>query len=245
MLYQDYTKVEGGWRSIARDRIWPSLSQRMDKMLYANRSIRQVYDATCRSAYDTLGFEEAVTILSYVGIGNGAGWATSWEKKPAVLLGLENIAELGWEQPDSIQKLLAHELGHLFMRSIRANCVALSNEPLSVLYEEGFAQHSEHVTLGHETWGCASQPGWLDWCLANEGLLAAKYLQALHDREKWCKFFGSWLEIDGWRQTGYFLGCRFVQHLSRQMALADIARLEAKAIEVAAHTYLNSIAIVD
>ena len=98
--------------------------------------------------------------MSYVGIGNGAGWATTWEDRPANLLGLENIAELGWETPGAIRKVIARELGHLFMMSLRSDYNALVEEPLLALYEEGFAQHCEHITLRSESWGCASQPGW-------------------------------------------------------------------------------------
>lgn len=48
-----------------------------------------------------------------VGIGCGAGWVTKYNNKHAVLFGLENIAEEGWTQVDSLRGLAAHELGHV------------------------------------------------------------------------------------------------------------------------------------
>ena len=191
-LYADYADVDGGWMSIARERVWPHLGERIERMCLANDSIRAVHSGICERALRTLGFRDPLAIVSYVGLGNGAGWATSWEGAPAVLLGLENIAELNWHLQPQVRKLMAHEIGHLFMTSIRTDVGALTEDPLLALYEEGFAQHCEHVTLGSETWGCASQDGWLEWCLSHEEWLAGEYLQSLKDRDAWRRFFGSW-----------------------------------------------------
>lgn len=165
-LYAHYADVDGGWQTIARQKIWPFLGERMARMRAAGDSIRAVHSEVCERASAVLGLPPPVVIVSYLGIGNGAGWATTWSGRPAVLVGLENIAELDWHRPAEIRKLIAHELGHLLMMSIRTDVDALCDDPLLAIYEEGFAQHCEHLTLGSETWGCASQDGWLEWCLS-------------------------------------------------------------------------------
>ncbi len=240
-LYADYAEVDGGWEPIALQKVWPYLKDRMEKMHMAAESIRASNAEVCDRAASVVGLPQSVVIVSYVGIGNGAGWATTWESAPAVLLGLENIAELNWHRPAEIRKLLAHELGHLFMMSIRPDVQKLTEEPLTALYEEGFAQQYEHVTLGSETWGCASQDGWLEWCLSHEASLAEKYLQSLEDKTAWKRFFGSWFDVDGWKQTGYFLGCRFVQHLTHSHTLREVAALDAPRIRAAVSEFLRSL----
>jgi hypothetical protein len=89
-----------------------------------------------------------VTFVIYVGIGCGAGWATTFGDSPAVLFGLENIAERGWEDPGTILGLVAHELGHLvhFAWRLRGGKSAGSG-PWWQLYEEGFAQECESRIL--------------------------------------------------------------------------------------------------
>ena len=52
-------------------------------------------------------------IALYVGIGVGAGWATTYQGQPACLHGLEKCAELHWVDRDTLAALAAHELGHL------------------------------------------------------------------------------------------------------------------------------------
>jgi hypothetical protein len=125
--------------------------------------------------------------------------------------------------------------------SIRTDVQKLTEDPLTALYEEGFAQHYEHVTLGSETWGCSSQDGWLEWCLSHEGFLARKYLDSLDDKTAWKRFFGSWFEVEGWRQTGYFLGCRLVQHLTESRTAGEVAALDAGHIKAAAFQFLRSL----
>lgn len=239
-LCREYATEPGGWQKIARERIWPHLSERMAAMECANRNIRATYSGICHRASRELGLGDPLLILSYVGIGNGAGWATRWNGGLAVFLGLENVAELGWESPASIEKLISHEIGHLFMMSVREDVENLTLDPLLALYEEGFAQHCEHVILGRETWGCSSQPGWLEWCSRHERHLAQEYLRQMHDPQAWRRFYGSWYDVEGWRQTAYFMGCRMVQRMAASMGLRTLASLDEERIKSAAIDYLNS-----
>jgi hypothetical protein len=60
-----------------------------------------------------------VVLVIYVGLENGAGWVTTLQGKPAVLLGLESIAECGWTDPQTLAGLVAHELGHVIHQQWR------------------------------------------------------------------------------------------------------------------------------
>ncbi|MBQ7980489.1 MAG: hypothetical protein IJ305_02665, partial [Oscillospiraceae bacterium] len=55
---------------------------------------------------EKLGTELDVTIVFYLGLCNGAGWATTLDKKPAILIGVEKVIELGWFDERNMQALI-------------------------------------------------------------------------------------------------------------------------------------------
>lgn len=65
-------------------------------MRIAHRNLPEVIANVYERGLQTLGFNSDLTCVIYVGIGCGAGWATSYRQQPAILFGLENIAEEGW-----------------------------------------------------------------------------------------------------------------------------------------------------
>ncbi len=230
------------WRAVAAQHVWPRLRDDLPLMKAARDSARDAHEPVYGMAVASLGLDFPVVFVAYVGVGCGAGWATEFRDTPAVLIGLENVAQLRWHRPSETRKLLAHELGHLFMNRSRRALPPLPDDPLCSLFEEGFAQHCEHLILGGRTWGCASQPGWLEWCTANEGRLAADFLAHADDAERCRRFFGSWFDVDGWRQTGYFLGCRLVESLARSCSVHELAVLSPDEIRTSARRYLESAA---
>jgi hypothetical protein len=238
---ESYESEGCDWRQIALEHVWLHLLDGIDKMQVARRSVRHVAESVYTRSKSGLGLDFPVLFVVYVGIGCGAGWATTFRDKPAVLVGLENVAELGWQEPPEMRKLLAHEIGHLFMSELRQGRTMPSNDSLCELFEEGFAQHAEHLIFGEESWGCSSQQGWLEWCAKNEGCLARRFLAERGDEEEIRKFFGSWFDIDGWRQTGYFLGCRLVAGLAHGRTMAELAALSVSEIRDAAEGYLESV----
>jgi hypothetical protein len=222
-LYAHYREVEGGWYAIAESHIFPKLPRLLAPIETALTNLHTIIPAVNARTSLVLPLARPPVVVGYVGLGNGAGWATVWRGQPAILVGLENVANLGWESTGALEGLLAHESGHLFMMQIRGDIEAMAEDPYLALYSEGFAQHCEHLIMGRESWHCSSQNGWLQWCMAHERDLARMYLDALNNREEWRKFFGSWFDVEGWRQTGYFLGCRFVCEQSRDHGLVDLA----------------------
>jgi hypothetical protein len=66
---------------------------------------------------------------------------------------------------------------------------------------------------------------WLDWCEEHKGWLAAEFLRAVDGGESVRPFFGSWLDIGGRKQCGYFLGHELIRQLEVDMNLKEIALL--------------------
>ena len=52
-----------------------------------------------------------------MGLCNGAGWATSLDGRDAVLLGIEKIIELNWQDESAMQALIFHEIGHIWHKT--------------------------------------------------------------------------------------------------------------------------------
>lgn len=227
-LIDDYARNRVDWRSVALQRVFPYLDQRLPAMKTAHEGILAVYEEVVGRARDVLGFNQALTLVVYVGIGCGAGWATQFTERPAILLGLENIAECGWTQPDRLRALIAHELGHLAHYQWRLGGRLNRGEGAWwQLYSEGFAQFCEHRITGREGWHMhdGANDDWLEWCRSNVGWLAREFLRRVDAGESASDFFGSWYDIGGRRQTGYFLGHELIRLLAKSSELSELALL--------------------
>ena len=67
---------------------------------------------------ECFGEELDVEIVLYLGLCNAAGWVTNINGKDTVLLGVEKIIELNWQDIDSMYGLIYHELGHVYQNSM-------------------------------------------------------------------------------------------------------------------------------
>lgn len=242
---QNYKIENVDWREIAK-KIFPTLPLRMRFMQKARNNILAIYKSICAKASLRLGLDFDIILVIYVGIGCGAGWAATYSGQPAILLGLENIAEQKWHTKNKLQGLISHEIGHLAHMNWRDEWETfekLEEDPLFQLYSEGFAQRCEHIILGKETWHMAQNTDWLSWCKQNKSWLAKKFLGKLKKHESVREFFGSWFNIQGKIQTGYFLGHAFICELEKTRSLREMALLDVENVRKMALHYLNSISI--
>lgn len=215
------------WRQIAREMVFPHLVERVAGMEEAHGHLLALCEPIYARAQRQLGFEADLVVVIYAGIGCGAGWVTTYQGMPAVLFGLESAAEEGWTGPVVLAGLIAHEIGHVAHHYWRQQAdLPTGTGPWWQLYSEGFAQRCEQAILAADSWHMASQmAGWQDWCQADEGWLAAEFLRAVDRGEPVRPFFGSWHDIQGWKQTGYYLGHGVIRRLEATMDLRQIALL--------------------
>jgi hypothetical protein len=227
---EDYATEGLDWRQIARERVFPYLAERLAAMQEAHGNLLDLCVPIYSRVQQALAFEVSAVFVIYVGIGCGAGWVTPFGGSPAILFGLENIAECGWSAPETLAGLIAHETGHLVHHHWRARQgKPIGSGPWWQLYEEGFAQRCEALILGSDSWHQASQHSgadWLDWCQRNKGWLTAEFLRTVESGEPVSPFFGSWFEICGRSQTGYFLGHEVIVELEKRLSLKEIALLD-------------------
>ena len=224
----DYASLNEDWRVTASERNFPALPERLSAMQTAHDNLLNICNDVYERAQKAINFNNDLVCVIYVGLGCGAGWANEYEGKPAILFGLENIAEEGWQGFDTLAGLAAHELGHLvhFEQRKQVN-VANEDDHWWQLYTEGFAQRCESVILGKPSWHMQTDPntGWREWCEQNIGWLASEFLRRVDQGEDMRPFFGSWFDLRGQKQTGYLLGHKLIAAMQKHMSLQEIALL--------------------
>ncbi len=227
----DYESQGEDWRAVALQRVFPFLDERLPAMKAAHRNLLEACGPLYTRAEEVMGFASDAVFVIHVGIGCGAGWVTTYQDSPAILYGLENIAECCWSEPPAITGLIAHEVGHLVHFHWRAQRGAPQGQgPWWQLYEEGFAQRCEHLILGQDTWHMKEgrDDDWLAWCQAHRAELAAEYLRSVDQGMPVRPFFGSWYDVKGHRQTGYYLGHELIRELEKSLELRQIALLDSQ-----------------
>ena len=126
--------------------------------------------------------ETNVTLVICVGIGCGAGWVTKYAGGPAILFGLENIAECGWSASKAIAGLMAHEIGHLLHNQIRwQKRLTSESGPWGQLYCEGFVQYCESLLPAEIRWHqvLGEDENWLN-AKSSKNSIAFLILRKLH-----------------------------------------------------------------
>lgn len=136
--------------------------------------------------------EPDISIILYLGLCNGAGWATTLEGKNTVLLGVEKIIELSWHDEENIRALIFHEIGHLWHKlngNLRILEFTKRRKSIAQLYCEGVAMVCEHILCGDNDFYHQDKDGWLDWCYKNENEIKREYLRRLDEKESVQDFF--------------------------------------------------------
>lgn len=225
---KDYLSMSLDWRKVGTEKVFPFLSERIEAMSRARALLSVIAEQVHCAAEEAFEMELEIVYVIYVGIGCGAGWVTEYDGKHAILLGLEMIAETGWTDEESLRGLLAHELGHAIHGILRGDPgLRGGTGPFWQLYTEGFAQRCEHLILKSDTWHVGSGvPDWLQWCEDNSIWLVGKFLQAVDSGEDIRPFFGSWLDIEGRKHCGHYLGHDVVLALERTSDIRTVACLE-------------------
>lgn len=166
-------------------------------------------------------------IVFYLGLCNGAGWACELDGSPAILLGAEKIAELGWHEPDTMADLVCHELAHLIHFALRGS-MAEPEKAVWQLYAEGFAtRYSQR--LYKENFYHLDQGGWLAFGREHLAEIKAEYRRRWMSGEGTAAFFGDWRQVMGHSNLGYFLGCEWIRGLETRMSFEAVACLTAEA----------------
>ncbi len=188
--------------------------------------------------------EPDISIILYLGLCNGAGWATRLDGKDTVLLGIEKIIELDWGNEADLRALILHEIGHLWHNqngNLHIPEFTKRRKGIAQLYCEGVAMVCEHILCGDNDFYHQDKNGWLDWCYQNENDIKREYLHRLNKKTSVQDFFGDWCSYNGHSDVGYFLGCRFVEHLMKTYSLKEIANMKYSSLNKAFTEFANTV----
>ena len=168
-----------------------------------------------------------------LGLGNGAGWATTLNGKPTVLLGIEKIVELHWCSEDDMNGLVLHELGHVYAAQFGTS-LSPSREQrlLAQLFSEGIAMVFEQELVGNPNYFHQNVNGWTTWC--HEHLSAIAHCFAAESpslTRETQRYFGDRVSFEGYPDVGYYLGARFVRFLMEKMTFDEVLCLPLSQIQ--------------
>ena len=169
-------------------------------------------------------------VILYLGLCNGAGWVTALEGKTTVLLGIEKIAELNWCDINSMNGLIIHELGHAYQSQYGTLTLETGSVPdrfLWQLFTEGVAMVFEQEVIGDPEYFHQDVHGWKNWCDRHAEKIRDSFdrdLKTMTPADQ--RYFGDWVSFEGYGDTGYYLGTRFVRFLMRSDDFDDIIRYD-------------------
>ena len=192
----------------------------------ATRNLTQRFGAV-------FGMDLQVDIILHLGLCNGAGWATELDGKPAILLGMEKIIELGWTDDASMIGLIYHELGHIWhdtAGTLHADTTTNAEKAVWQLYQEGIAMHCEQLLMNDAWHYHQDKDGWLDWCKDHQTALFAEYKRRIDADESVQDFFGDWCSYLGHSDVGYYLGGELIKRLAGRYLLNELANLSSAGI---------------
>lgn len=193
----------------------------------ANTSFQSVTNRLGRTIHKLFDHDIDLDIILYLGLCNGAGWATTLDGHDTVLLGIEKIIELDWQHEATMCALLFHEIGHIWHKTYgvaNPRTKSRGEESLVQLYREGIAMVCEQILCEDENYYHQNKDGWLTWCTENKKEIQQEYLRRMERNESTQDFFGDWSNYRGWSDVGYYLGCEFVKSM-KQHSLVEIANL--------------------
>lgn len=204
-----------------------------EKIDLVSKNFQTVIDTLNENLTKLFKDEPDIDIVLYLGLCNGAGWATTLDGKNTVLLGIEKIIELNWCDEKNMRALILHEVGHLWHK-LNGNYdipdFTKRRKAIEQLFCEGIAMVCEQILCDDSEFYHQDKDGWLDWCYKNESEIKKEYLYRLDSKESVQDFFGDWTSYNGYSDIGYFLGCRFIRYLMKNNSLKDVANMKYKTL---------------
>jgi len=167
--------------------------------------------------YNKFGKNLDVDIIFYLGLCNGAGWATEYHGRQIILLGIEKMIELNWCGTDNMHGLIYHVLGHIYQGQYGILKRTFENNADSILWQlftEGVAMYFEQTLVGNPNYYHQDQDGWKEWCDDHLEEIKKDFNRDLRimTSSNQC-YFGDWVKYNNHSDVGYYLGCQFLRYI--------------------------------
>ena len=237
----DYIEQGLDWKEVSLNSVFIYDKKFVDRMNRASVLLeRIVLDMRSKlSSFYKLELEDTIIVI-YHGLGNAAGWATTYEGKPAIYLGVEKIVELGWDSKSKLEDLVSHEYGHLVHMDIRKESLEpftdFRRKMIYRTYTEGVATYCESIYNGREI----SSPMWYQEAIKKEELLKKEFMRRLDsESENITDFFGDWYPVLGLIEAGYFLGLNVIKSLLKTLSIVEVMSLDIEDVELEVMKYIT------
>ena len=198
-------------------------------------SFEEVTAGLAERVQTVIGCPVEADIILYPGLCSGAGWVTKLRGRDAILLGIEKIVELRWNDVDAMRGLILHELGHVYQRQygvLERDCESSRQQFLWQLFTEGVAMHFEQLLVGDPDYFHQDRDGWADWCEENLRRIKADFLHDLDSmRRDNQRYFGDWVRYDGRGDMGYYLGAKYVDFICEKRPFGSILSMDVSEVE--------------
>lgn len=179
---------------------------------------------------ECFGNELEVEIVLYLGLCNAAGWVTNINGKDTVLLGVEKIIELNWQDIESMYGLIYHELGHVYQKQhgiLNQHCDDNKQYFVWKLFTEGTAMYFEQMLVNDLNYYHQDVKGWKKWCDDHFQQIVMDFYNDLPTMDKLNqRYFGDWVNYQEYGDVGYYLGTKFVHHLIKKYNFAHLINLK-------------------
>ena len=238
------------WRGLERlgrrmiEKVFPRLDELIHGLIEAWMNFLQNVDQVCILASERLGFRRPPIIGIYVGSGWKSRIVSSILDEPMLFIDLGGLASLGWVGGRDVRGVVAFGLGqlhHAIARGGAQEIEKLESDPFTRLYAQGYAQFSENLILGEDSWHGLGV-GWLRRCGEMESSLAEIYLEAA-EKGRVEDFYDPEGVVAGLRLPGRYLGYKLVSRLRKLgMSLAEISKLSEDRARRLSRDFLEELA---
>lgn len=206
---------------------------------------RNITDGLEKKIIKKFGRTLDIDIILYLGLCNGAGWVTEIDGKTVILLGIEKILELKWNNIDDMTGLILHELGHVYQEKygvLYRQYQASSDQFLWQLFTEGIAMVFEQEILNDSGYYHQNKDGWKEWCNQNISRISVDfeldYQKMTRENQR---YFGDWARYEDRPDVGYYLGTRFVRFILEKEEFDRIICYEIEDVKPAFYEFMRSI----
>ena len=169
-----------------------------------------------------------VTIVLYLGLCNGAGWALDHQGDHMVLLGTEKILELSWDDDEHLKALIYHELGHIYQDTYGAKIDKefdmIEDKFYWLLYTEGIAMYIEQALIGDLDYFHQDHAGYKEYLDGHLKELTDDFISDAKVGSD--RYFGDWRDYHGHGDAGYLLGARFIKELAQDLSFDKLIDLD-------------------
>lgn len=233
ILLEDVRKDEVSGLDLLNDQRLPIVESVIHQLERA-KSVQVNFDKICKSIDSTVkaiwNVELDLTIILYLGLANAAGWFTTIGDEEVILLGIEKILELNWEDYETMESLIYHELSHAYHRSycnIEASYESTSDNLLWQLYIEGVAMVLEQELKQDAMHFHQFDTKTLQYLKTNIQKIANDFYMDMNVTEPTPqRWFGDWVSYEGIGDVGYFLGAAFIRFILKTHTMIDMMRLD-------------------